>query len=55
MRLKLILGLFAALFLFVVYFFISHAYVFMRLTSVLGFMALVFALMVAVFFAGRIK
>jgi hypothetical protein len=55
MKFKLILGAFAVLFLFVAYFFISHAYVFLRLTTVLGFMfvALLLALVVALF--GRIK
>lgn len=46
MKFKLYLGLFVALLLFVTYFFVSHAYVFMRLTTVLGFMVVVVALMV---------
>ena len=55
-RFKVFLAIFAALFLFVAYFFISHAYVFIRLTSVLGFfgiITIVLALVVAFF--GRIK
>jgi hypothetical protein len=55
MKLKLILGAFVAIFLFAAYFFISHAYVIMRLTTVLGFvfLALLLALVVALF--GRLK
>jgi hypothetical protein len=45
----------AAIFLYVCYFFITHAYVFMRLTSVLGFMGIVFLLCLIVFLFGRIK
>ena len=56
MKFRLILGLFAVLFLYVGWFFISHAYVFMRLTSVLGFMGIVCVLLVLVVaFFGRIK
>ena len=55
MKFRLILGLFAALFLFVMYFFISHAYVFVRLTAVMGFMGIVFLLALVVFLFGRIK
>lgn len=55
MKFKIYLGLFAALFLFVAYFFISHAYVFLRLTTVLGFMAVVCALLVLVVALGRGK
>jgi hypothetical protein len=55
MKFKLYLGLFVVLFLFVAYFFISHAYVFMRLTTVLGFMAIVVALLVALVALGSRK
>ena len=55
MKFRLILGLFAALFLFVMYFFITHAYVFMRLTTVMGFMGVVFLLILVVYLFGRIK
>ena len=55
MRLKLFLGLFAALFLFIAYFFISHAYVFVRLTTALGFAVLVVLLALVVALFGRLK
>jgi hypothetical protein len=55
MKFKFYLGLLAAVFLFVGYFFVSHAYVFLRLTTVLGFMAVVFLLLAVVYFAGRIE
>jgi hypothetical protein len=54
MKLKLYLGVFAAIFLFVMYFFISHAYVFVRLTTVMGFMLLVAFLVAVVAYFGRI-
>ncbi len=55
MRLRLYLGFFTALFLLVAYFFISHAYVFVRLTTALTFMAIVFLLAIAVAFLGRLR
>ena len=48
MRLRLFLGIFLMLFLVVAWFFISHAYVFMRLTSVLGFAVIVAGLLALV-------
>jgi hypothetical protein len=56
MKLRLLLGLMAVIFLFVVYFFVSHAFVFIRLTTALGFFAAVFVVLaLAVAFFGRLK
>ena len=41
MKFDFYLALIGVIFLFVVYFFISHAYVIMRLTTVLGFMGFI--------------
>jgi len=53
MRFYLIL--FAVIFLFIAYFFISHAYVFMRLTTVLGFMGFITLLLFAIVALGKMK
>ena len=55
MKFKLFLGLFAVLFVMVAWFFISHAYVFMRLTSVLGFAFVACFLFVVVALWGRLR
>ena len=54
MKLKLYAVMGLALFLFVAYFFISHAYVFMRLTTVFGFMAFVALAVIVIAVLGRL-
>ena len=55
MRLRIILAALTVLFLFVAYFFISHAYIFLRLTTALGFIFVVFLLILVVALFGRLR
>jgi hypothetical protein len=51
-RVKLILGAVAAIFVLMAYFFISHAYVFLRLTTVLGFAVFLAVIIFLVLYIG---
>jgi len=54
MRFRLALIAAVALFLTLAFFFVSHAYVFLRLTTVLGFMGIVALLIFVILAAGRL-
>jgi hypothetical protein len=55
MKVKIYLSLILAGFLFIAYWFIAHSYVFVRLTAVLGFLAVLALVAGIVVLFGRLK